>query len=215
MNNYIFIYIVLFFVYLFLHAFLNKYKENFDNKKNSIVLIGDSILENTNYVQEYYNVESSIKQQHYNVINLAKDNATIEDVKTQLYFLDKKNINISDVIFISIGGNNILNHYQFRRKENATHLDKIFDKYTNTISNIKSKYNNRIVLINIYSPPKIKVFHKLIKIWNKKLNDFANKKNIKILDINSLMNNERYFVKKIEPSREGSKIIANTIIKSI
>ena len=90
MNNHIFIYIVLFFVYLFLHTFLDKHKENFDNKKNSIVLIGDSILENTNYVQEYYNVESSIKQQHYNVINLAKDNATIEDVKTQLYFLDKK-----------------------------------------------------------------------------------------------------------------------------
>ena len=70
-------------------------------------------------------------------------------------------------------------------------------------------------MINIYSPPKIKVFHKLIKLWNKKLNDFANKKNIKIVDINSLMNNERYFVKKIEPSREGSRIIANAIIKSI
>jgi hypothetical protein len=61
MNNLIFITIILFFMYLFYHSYLVTYKENFDKQKQ-IILLGDSILENSNYVEKYFNVESYIKK---------------------------------------------------------------------------------------------------------------------------------------------------------
>ena len=72
MNNLIFVSIISLFMFFFVHSFFNMYKENFD-KQNNIILIGDSILENSNYVEKYFSVESSIKKKHYNVINLAQD----------------------------------------------------------------------------------------------------------------------------------------------
>ena len=62
----------------------------FWTKKNNIILIGDSILENSNYVEKYFSVESSIKKKHYKVINLAQDNAVIEQVSTQIKYLQQQ-----------------------------------------------------------------------------------------------------------------------------
>ena len=57
--------------------------------------------------------------------------------------------------------------------------------------------------------------HNLIKIWNKKQQKFASTNNFKVLDINKLMTNKKYFVKNIEPSNDGGRIIANAIIDSL
>ena len=214
MNNSVFISIILVFMFFFVHSFFNTYKENFD-KQNYIILIGDSILENSNYVEKYFSVESSIKKTHPNVINLAQDNAIIEEIPTQIKILQQKKINKDDIVFISVGGNNILNSYRFRKKKNKKFLNSIFQKYTKTILNIKNYIPNKLVLLNIYSPPNVKEFHNLIKIWNKKQQKFASTNNFKVLDINKLMTNKKYFVKNIEPSNDGGRIIANAIIDSL
>ena len=86
MNNLIFIIIILFFIFLFYHSIFLTYKENFDKNKQ-IILLGDSILENSNYVEQYFNVESNIKKKHPYVLNLAQDRAIISNLSLQINHL--------------------------------------------------------------------------------------------------------------------------------
>ena len=203
-----------FFIYIFLYHNFKSYKENL-NQRNQIILLGDSILENSNYVEKYFSVESKIKEKHKLVFNLAQDNAIIQDLNLQITRLKQKKPNKNDVIFISIGGNDILNEYPFKKKTNKVHLNDIFERYVSTISKIKNQFTNKIILINIYSPPNVKEYHSIIKIWNTKQKKFAKENNIELLDIDSLFTNKNYFIKNIEPSNDGSRIIANAIINSL
>tara|TARA_B100001093_G_scaffold520098_1_gene612670 strand:- start:3271 stop:3924 length:654 start_codon:yes stop_codon:yes gene_type:complete len=213
-DNLILSFTIGFFIYIFLQYNFESYKENL-NQRHKIILLGDSILENSNYVENYFSVESKIKEKYRNVFNLAQDNATIDDLKLQLNRL-QKNIDKNDVIFISIGGNDILNQYRFRKKNNnISYLNDIFERYKTTISKIKNQFTNKIILINIYSPPNVKDYHHLIKLWNSKQKKFAQENNIKVVDINSIFNHKRLFVKNIEPSNDGSRILANAIVNAL
>ena len=166
-DNLIVTFTIGFYIYIFLQHNIKSYKENL-NQRHKIVLLGDSILENSNYVENYFSVESKIKEKHVNVFNLAQDNATIDDLKIQVNRLQQKKLNKNDVIFISIGGNDILNQYRFRKKNNISYLNDIFERYKSTISKIKNQFTNKIIIINIYSPPNVKDYHQLIKLWNSK-----------------------------------------------
>ena len=214
LDNLIVLFSIILFTYIFIQSNFLSYKEKL-NQRHQLILLGDSILENSNYVEKYFSVESKIKEKHKFVFNLAQDNATIQDLKPQIVRLKQKKINENDVIFISIGGNDILNEYRFKKKNNKIHLNDIFNRYISTISKIKSQFTNKIILINIYSPPNVKEFHPLIKIWNNKQKKFAQENNIKMLDINSLFTDKKFFIKNIEPSNDGSRIIANAIVNSI
>ena len=214
MNNLIFITIILFFMYLFYHSYFLTYKENFDKRKQ-IILLGDSILENSNYVEKYFNVESNIKKKHPHVLNLAQDHAVINNLTLQIKHLKQKKINKGDIIFVSVGGNDILNHYRFKKKGKIKDLNPMFEKYAEMILRLKNTSSNQIVLLNIYAPPKVKEYHNIIVLWNKKQKSFASENNIKVLDIHSLVNHKQHFVKNIEPSNQGGEIIANAIINSI
>lgn len=213
-DNIILTFSIGFFIYIFLQHNFKSYKENL-NQRHQIILLGDSILENSNYVENYFSVESKIKEKHRNVFNLAQDNATIDDLKLQLNRLQQKKLDRNDVIFISIGGNDILNQYRFRKKNNISYLNDIFQQYKTTISKIKNQFTNKIILINIYSPPNVKDYHYLIKLWNSKQKKFAEESNIKVVDINSIFNHKRLFVKNIEPSNDGSRILANAIVNAL
>ena len=214
MNNLIFIFIILFFIFLFYHSIFLTYKENFDKNKQ-IILLGDSILENSNYVEQYFNVESNIKKKHPYVLNLAQDRAVISNLSLQINNLKNKKIDKNDSLFISVGGNDILNYYRFKKKDETKQLNSIFNKYTKTILHLKKSIPSKIVLLNIYAPPNIKDYHNIIDLWNKKQKEFASKNNIKILDIHSMVNHKNHFIKNIEPSHDGGRIIADAIIKSI
>lgn len=213
-DNLIVTFTIGFYIYIFLQNNFKSYKENL-NQRHKIVLLGDSILENSNYVENYFSVESKIKEKHGNVFNLAQDNATIDDLKIQVNRLQQKKLNKDDVIFISIGGNDILNQYRFRKKNNISYLNDIFERYKSTISKIKNQFTNKIIIINIYSPPNVKDYHYLIKLWNSKQKKFSQENNIKVVDINSIFNHKRLFVKNIEPSNDGSRILANAIVKAL
>lgn len=214
MNNLIFITIILFFMFLFYHSYFVTYKENFDKRKQ-IILLGDSMLENSNYVENYFSVESHIKKKHPYVLNLAQDHAIINNLTLQMKHLKQKKINKGDIIFVSVGGNDILNHYRFKKKGKIKDLNSIFEKYAKTILRLKNTASNQIVLLNIYAPPNVKEYHNIIDLWNKKQKSFAIENDIKVLDIHSLVNHKHHFVKNIEPSNQGGDIIASAIIKSI
>jgi hypothetical protein len=183
------------------------------NKKNHIVLMGDSMFDNKNYV--YYNetVSKHLMEYHYNTINVAKDGAVISDLKKQLKKIPKKMQNKDNLLFISIGGNNILNAYSLKEDNfgDVTIIKDIFDHYKTIIDKIILTTKMSVILLDLYYPPKKEEYFKLIDWWNMYLKQFANERNLPILEVSEILNKGDNFVNDIEPSNKGGKILSKAI----
>ena len=83
--------------------------EHFPNTQN-VVLLGDSILNNSGYVRSQYIVGNIIKKIYPKTIVLAADNATVSSTHNQIAALQQyPHLNTSNTyIFLSVGGNDIL-----------------------------------------------------------------------------------------------------------
>ena len=104
-------------VIIFSCAYYKSLKEGLTNN-NNIILMGDSVLNNSNYVPEGKSVYDNLKTKLNNVLNVAKDGATINDLYLQLEKIPIELNSSETFIFISAGGNNILNKQTFFRKGN-------------------------------------------------------------------------------------------------
>ena len=84
-------------IVIFSCAYFKSLKEGLTNNDN-IILIGDSILNNSNYVSEGKSVFDILKTKTNKVFNVAKDGATISDL---YYQLDKipLDLNMSETYF--------------------------------------------------------------------------------------------------------------------
>ena len=112
--------------------------EYFDNNNKSIpiILLGDSILNNNSYVKNGYAVDELLIKMcstnpNINIVNYAREDSTISDVYTQLTHLDDIDYNLEYIIFLSVGGNNIL--------ENYNDVNSILENYKKLIDTIKTK----------------------------------------------------------------------------
>jgi len=183
------------------------------NKKNHIVLMGDSMFDNKNYV--YYNetVSKHLMEYHYNTINVAKDGAVIADLKKQVDKIPKKMQNKDNLLFISIGGNNILNGYSLKEDNfgDVTLIKEIFEHYKTNIDKIIMKTKMSVILLDLYYPPKKQEYFKLIDWWNIYLKQFANERNLPVLEVSEILNKGGDFVNAIEPSNKGGKILSKAI----
>ena len=181
-----------------------------------IVLVGDSILENSNYVPKNKSVKDEIFKKHKNMLMLAEDESKIRDVEKQLKKMPKHLNKKSTHLIISVGGNDILEEYGKKKASEITtkKIDELFIEYRTLLENIKKNYKMKIVLVNIYLPvaeSHVKL-HKVIREWNKRQKRYAHKKQIKILAIADKFDEPKHFTRKIEPSAEGSKIIAKQVL---
>jgi len=178
-----------------------------------VVLVGDSMLENSNYVSK--TVGANIKNTHKNTIVLAKDESIVDDVIIQVKKIPKELNNKNTYVFLSIGGNDLLNIYKYSNKDivDLSHVDVLFAKYIKTVDFITKKYKFKLVLLNIYYPQDYSYlkFHKIIKTWNEKLFSFSKNKNLQVLDVSKLLNKKKHFTNGIEPSEIGSVILADNI----
>jgi hypothetical protein len=113
-------------------AYFKGIKEGLTNNDN-ILLIGDSVLNNSKYVSADNSVYDNLKTKTSNVFNYSKDAATINDCYEQLdkipLELDKPNAHV----FISAGGNNILNA---RNKMTSENIIQLFNEYTEFIKSV-------------------------------------------------------------------------------
>lgn len=201
---------------LFLIFFNDKLiKESFTSK-NTIILMGDSIFRNDIYVENGYSVSDQLKKRHDNIYVVAEDNSIIEDIDEQ-YNKIKGRFTKNDVIFISVGGNDILKEYSLFDVDDERKLNRIFKKYKKMILKLMKKTKPRIILSNIYLPTdkNIAKLHPILKKWNKKQKTFAQKNNLSILELDSLLVKKSHFVYQIEPSKYGSLLISNSIYNSI
>ena len=166
--------------------------ETFSSK--NIILLGDSILNNDKYVGKNHNMTYLLQKQGFHVNCLAKDNALVDNLSTQIS--NFKNINTNAYYVISAGGNNILQHRD---------MNIAFQQYKNFITKLENHVSkDKIILCTIYYPPTHKHYFSKIKEWNNSLINFAKGK-YKLLRIDIFMNNVIDFTNQIEPSYLGSK----------
>jgi len=214
--------LIIFFFSLFLFLFLILKKNNIDNFENNkyIILLGDSILNNSNYVNEKLSVYNIVKNKNLNTYLLAEDGATINRLDKQIEQLKEfpyeKLNNNNTYIFISIGGNDILEGNISNNKK----LENLLNNYLNKIKIVKIKYpKTNLYLLNLYKPLKSKYekYYKIIETWNNLLEkEKENNKNIyKILDISKIIIYPNDLVYSIEPSINGGKKIAEEILNKL
>jgi hypothetical protein len=150
-----------------------------------------------------------------NTINYATNEATITDTIYQVNSIqtDLSNSNVN--IFISAGGNNILQTTNIGEKPDITNL---FSGLVKVVQTVKARVPNaNIFLLNLYllSGTKFVTFKPYITQWNNLLQTNKNKYNYNIVDIYTLLNNPQDFINDYEPSLTGGNKIANAIYASI
>ena len=190
------------------YYFNNNYKSGFtNNDSKTIILLGDSILNNSNYVDYEYSVSALIKKTcSSNIILAAQDNAKVEDVYQQIDKLVGNN-NKNTYIFLSVGGNNMLD-------TKFVSLDALKQSYLKLVTYIKTKFpKSNIYLLGLYYPfdTRFKRYDSSISEWNQ----FIKSLGYKYIMLDGLLTNKSDIIFSIEPSATGSKKIANEICKII
>ena len=193
---------------------------NKSNDSSTIILIGDSILNNNNYIfTEGKSVSDLIKAEHSNTYLFAKDGAIITDCYTQIEQISKieseANSEENIYIFVSAGGNNILSS---RNKLSSEMIESFFQQYSTLILSIKSSFPNaQIYLLNLYYPldSRFKNLYTYIDQWNTLLSEFAENNKLKVLQTNKFMLKNSDFTNAIEPSETGGKKLADAILSSV
>ncbi len=195
---------------------------NKSNDSSTIILIGDSILNNNNYIfTEGKSVSELIKAKHSDTYLFAKDGAVITDCYTQIEQISKiesesdTNLRENIYIFVSAGGNNILSS---RGTLSSEIIESFFQQYSTLILSLKSSFpNSQIYLLNLYYPldSRFKNLYTYIDQWNTLLSEFAENNKLKVLQTNKFMLKNSDFTNAIEPSETGGKKLADAILSSV
>jgi lysophospholipase L1-like esterase len=193
-------------------AYFKSLREGLTNNDN-IVLMGDSILNNANYVPSGKSVFDILKTKTNNVLNVAKDGATIIDLYEQLDKIPVELNKSETYLFISIGGNDILNK---RVNLDSVEVTKLFNNYMEFLKALRIKLGNtKINIMNLYLPsnPRYQSYKLSIDQWNKLIETNSNKTGemYNVIGLNNLLTSSQDFVYDIEPSESASEKIANLI----
>ena len=193
----------------------NDLTDTFTNtdKGLKIVLIGDSILNNSAYVSANQSVPDLLSKKLIGntVYNFAKDGATINDCYTQLEKISTELNNSSTSIIVSCGGNNILSS----RSLKPTDMNNLFKQYSELLKSIKTRVSNAsLYVLNLYTPTNSHYvsYHRAIDQWNQLLEDNKSSLQYKIINISSLLVTDEDFTYNIEPSEKGGKKIVESIL---
>jgi hypothetical protein len=196
------------------------YTEAFNSKKQSFILLGDSILKNDAYVTDGESVEDLLQYRtNGKSLCLAVDNSVITDVYSQIYNIPDGFDNSSTTIFLSVGGNDILNYYVYQENSSSdtSILGPMFSSYKKLVNVIQTKLPNaNIVLLDIYYPENFKYrpYHTIISQWNKLIYNYAIKQKYSMLKISKFLTKSDDFSFGIEPSAIGSRKIVDTILSN-
>ena len=186
-----------------------------DEENTTIILIGDSILNNTNYIlNEGESVPDLIKAGHSDTYVFAKDEAVISDCNSQIEEIPQDNNTDKTYIFVSAGGNNILNS---RNNMSKSIIDSLFQQYSTLIYSLMSKFpNTNIYILSLYYPldSQFNNLYPFITQWTSMLFEFAETNKLKVIYTNKLLTEPEDFTNSVEPSEAGGKKIADAILES-
>jgi len=187
--------------------------QGFTTMPKTIIVLGDSILKNNNYVPQDKSIEFLLTKNNKptnKLLFLAQDDSHISDLEEQLSGIVEKNT----YIIISIGGNDML-QYVYKESLNSSIVNTLFKKYTQAINTIINKHKpSRVYLLNLYFPTdkSMQPFYQYINEWNMLLEEYVKSNSItELIRINDICNDAQDFVYIIEPSEQCSRKIANKI----
>ena len=221
--SYFYLYIFILSIFIICVSYWNTYCEGFNSEKHTIVLLGDSIFKNDQYVSDGKSVHQLLSERtNGKTICLAKDDAKIANVYDQVNLISEYLNSTTTTIFLSVGGNDILSKAQnnSNNANNSQFLSTIFDNYKSLVKFIQSQFPKaNIVLCDIYYPnnSKYKQYHPIISEWNDMVKTFARdpENNIqRVFKISSILANPEDFIYEIEPSSIGSQKIVDAILSS-
>jgi len=219
---YLYIFILSFFIIAVsvYNTYIYDYVESFDTKKQSFILLGDSILKNDAYVSDGKSVDNLLQElTDGKTLCLAVDNSKIQDIYSQIDEIPSEDDKSSTTIFLSAGGNDILDVYVYQQNNSndKSMLGPMFSSYKKLVKAIHTKLPNaNIALLDIYYPEnlKYKQYHTIISEWNKLIYSYARKNKYRVLRISRYLTKSDDFSFGIEPSAIGSKKIVDTILSS-
>ena len=193
-------------------AYFKSFKEGLTNN-DTIVLIGDSVLNNSNYVPAGKSVVDVLKTKTQNVFNFAKDGATISDCYGQLDKIPTDLNTTETYVFISAGGNDILNK---RGQLTSAEIRKLFNDYMDFVKALRVKLGSaKINILNLYMPanPRYQSYKSSIDQWNQLIKEYSSKigEMYTVVGLDGLLTSPNDFVYDIEPSETASEKIANVI----
>jgi len=222
-NFYIHVFILSFIILFFsLYTTYKSQKEGYSSNSTNttIVLLGDSILQNSSYVPRGKAVEDIISKKSNGTSRCyAKNNAKTYEIQNQVTSIPLDLNNSHTTIFLSAGGNDILDKYVERNDPNLNDLDylnTIFGAYKNLVKTIKTKMNHaKLVLLDVYYPKSTKYlpYTNIISTWNKKIYDYASKNNMEVLRVSAILTKPEDFTLEIEPSETGGEKIGKNILQ--
>lgn len=209
---------------------------NDKNQTKNLIFLGDSMFRNETYVSMKESVYSNIKKEFHNdnVKVFAKDGATIHMMPFQLEMLkddelseknsydkllsreNSKYNNTDTCIFISFGGNDIINN--FIKSKSRISIEDLFSKYTYNLSIVRNKYPQaKIYLATVYYPtsPPYNNYKDVIQKWNDSIITFAKNNDLGVLRVDNYLTEPSDFVYNIEPSISGGKKIARCVKNSL
>jgi hypothetical protein len=173
------------------------------------------MFKNNNYVPKEKSIEYLLKQ-HLSIqsLVLAQDNATInllyQQYKSMPISMNNKNTNL----YISIGGNDLLNVYENNDINDTNLFDMIWNLYKSTILNLSTITHCNVILTDIYyiTDSNYKKYIPIIEKWNANLYRFANNHKFKVFKISKLLTKPEDFTNGIEPSIIGGTKMVNSFI---
>jgi hypothetical protein len=196
----------------------NDISDTFTNtdKGLKVVLIGDSMLNNSAYVSANQSVPDLLSKKLVGntVYNFAKDGATINDCYAQLDKISTELNNSRTSIVVSCGGNNILGSRSLKPAD----MNNLFNEYSELLKSIKTRVPNAsLYVLNLYTPTNSHYvsYHKAIDQWNQLLEDNKSSLKYKIINTSSLLVTDEDFTYNIEPSEKGGKKIVEAIVNSL
>ena len=212
-NKYIWFLLIIIFLTLLSRPTVSVNEPFFNRKK--IILMGDSMLKNNQYVKPKQSVEYLLKQKHSNTLIVAKDNSHIANLPEQFNKI-KSSIDKHTEIIISIGGNDILYYNQNKHinKYYYNRIDRLFTLFEKTIKKLFKDTKATVYFLNIYYPKSnsYKKYHNLISEWNQKLKMFTKKHKYHLIEVDKLFRHATDFTNDIEPSYQGSKLLVHKIL---
>tara|TARA_A100001015_G_scaffold12651_1_gene14903 strand:+ start:1165 stop:1809 length:645 start_codon:yes stop_codon:yes gene_type:complete len=214
MKQYI-LYFVIIVLLLYFAYNLYQHREGIQNKVTHIVLLGDSIFQNNNYVPKSKSVEYLLKEKlSIPSLVLAQDNAIIYDIPKQ-YNSMPLNLNAKTTnLYISIGGNDLLNLYEHNNTNNSKLFNMVWEIYKKTILMLIDSTQCNIILTDIYfiSDPNYSKYIPMIKKWNSNLYQFADQHKLNVFKISKILTQPKDFTNSIEPSVIGGNKMVNSFI---
>ena len=191
--------------------------ETFESRatKDTIVLLGDSILKNNIYVRK--GVDRLLDEtSECDVVSLAQDGATIGTTFKQIEEISNDLNRPTTMCVLSAGGNNIIEDYinGSHSIDDMEYLAKLFGSYKKLVLTLREKMNNAaIFLIDIYYPTddSYKEYYPLIRKWNKLQRELSSD----VIKISESLTQPRDFSFAIEPSDIGGKKIVDLIVSAM